>query len=74
MLPHVSVDAAMSVQDKWSSGADHVEAVWNSSAIGRALMDKAMRQVSLEKMSAVIDGFVKKKMSTVATDVAAALL
>ena len=60
VLPHVSVDAAMSVQDKWSSVADHVESVWGSSAIGRALMEKAMRQVSLEKMSAVIDGFVKK--------------
>ncbi len=72
-LPHVSVDAAMSVQDKWSSVAGHVESVWSSSAIGRALMDKAMRQVNLEKMSAVIDGFVKK-MSTGITSVTAALL
>ncbi len=63
----------MSVQDKWSSVADHVEAVWNSSAIGRALMEKAMRQVSLEKMSAVIDGFVSK-MRMGATGVTAALL
>jgi hypothetical protein len=73
VLPELSVDAAMAVQDKWVTVTEHVEAVWNSSAIGRALMDKAMRQVNLEKMSSVIDGFVRK-MDTSGVAVSVAML
>lgn len=60
ILPVVAVDKTMQCEGSWSDVCDEVEAIFNSSEIGRILMDKAMRQVSMERVSKVICDFVEK--------------
>jgi hypothetical protein len=62
ILPADAVEKTMNCQGSWKDVTAEVEHIFNSSGIGRSLMEKAMRQVSLEKVSKVIDDNIRLVM------------
>ena len=63
ILPAQAVTACMACQGRWADITTEVELVFNSSEVGRQLMEAPMSQVSLEKMSKHIDDHIAKFMA-----------
>ena len=58
LLPEMSVEAAMAAEEQWVTVSEHVHAVYNSSSIGRILMERAMGQVNMEKATTMMNEFI----------------
>ena len=63
ILPQEAMRAVMTCDTDWSSIDASVEQVYNSSETGRILMDRGMKQVSLERLSKDIGGSVPAMMA-----------
>ena len=63
ILPQEAMRAVMTCDTDWSSIDASVEQVYHSSETGRILMDRGMKQVSLERLSKDIGGSVQAMMA-----------
>ena len=73
ILPEVEVDECMACEGKWADITSQVEIVFNSSEVGRQLMETPMAQVTFEKMSKSIDEHIANFIETDAIITAKAL-
>lgn len=58
LLPEMSVEATMAAEEQWVTVSEHVHAVYNSSSIGRILMERAMGQVNMEKATTMMNELI----------------
>ena len=74
ILPPDAVTRALACKTAWSEIATQVQQVYESSEVGRLLMEKAIRQVSVERVTTIIEEHVAKLNSLVGEPVMLATL
>lgn len=60
ILPTAAMDKVMGHEGEWKEIKDDVEEIFNSSKVGQVLMEKSMRQISLERLDTQIQEIAEK--------------